>query len=279
LKQHLKVGRMNSNAAGNFIERLTWDEVAERLAQGAAAILPIGAAAKEHGFHLPMNTDRVQAEWLAARIAERIDAVIWPTLTFGYYPAFVGYAGSASLSAPLFESLVQEIAAGIVGFGCRALFVLDTGISTLAPVDRALAGLRSGSGNENVLHLKIHDGPRYRRASEQLAEQSHGSHADELETSLMLALAPHLVNMARAEASPELRREAAGPLTPLDHASPNYSRSGSFGDPTLATQAKGKILLAAVVDDLTASVEAFLAGNAAASAAPNVFHQHQQVSQ
>ena len=266
---------MNSNAAGNFIERLTWDQVAERLAQGAAAILPIGAAAKQHGFHLPMNTDRVQAEWLAARIAERIDAVIWPTLTFGYYPAFVAYAGSASLSAPVFESLVQEVAAGILGFGCHALFVLDTGISTLAPVERALARL----GNANVLHLKSHDGPRYRRASEQLAAQSHGSHADELETSLMLALASHLVNMARAEASPALQQEAAGALTPLDRASPNYSRSGSFGDPTLATQAKGRILLAAVLDDLTVSVEAFLAGKAAASAAPYGFHQHRQVSQ
>ena len=50
----------------HLLERLTWDEVARRLENGAAAVLPIGAAAKEHGFHLPMNTDRVQAEWLAA---------------------------------------------------------------------------------------------------------------------------------------------------------------------------------------------------------------------
>ena len=90
---------MNIDAAGHFIEHLTWDEVGRRLAQGASAILPVGAAAKEHGFHLPMNTDRVQAEWLAARIAGRFDALIWPTVTYGYYPAFVDYAGSVSLSA------------------------------------------------------------------------------------------------------------------------------------------------------------------------------------
>ena len=53
----------------HLIERLSWDEVARRLENGAAAILPIGAAAKQHGFHLPMNTDRVVAESLAARIA------------------------------------------------------------------------------------------------------------------------------------------------------------------------------------------------------------------
>jgi creatinine amidohydrolase len=239
----------------NFVEHLTWDEVAGRIDRGGAAILPVGAGAKQHGFHLPMNTDRIQAEWLAARIADRIDAVIWPTVSYGYYPAFVDYAGSCTLSAPTFESLIQEIAAGILRYGCRALFVLDTGISTVVPVDRALAWF----GNPNALHLKIHDGPRYRRAAAKLCGQSHGSHADELETSRMLVLAPHLVDMARAEASPALRDVTPGPLTPSDTTSPNYSRSGSFGDPTLATHAKGEILLAAMVDDIIEQATAFLA--------------------
>jgi creatinine amidohydrolase len=245
----------------NFIEHLTWDGVAKRIDNGAAAVLPVGAGAKQHGFHLPMNADRIQAEWLAARIVDRIDGVIWPTVSYGYYPAFVDYAGSASLSGPTFESLIREIAAGIIGYGCRALFVLDTGISTLEPVDRALARL----GSPDALHLKIHDGPRYRRAAAQLAGQSHGSHADELETSHMLVLAPHLVDMARAEASPPLRHETPGPLTPSDPTSPNYSRSGSFGDPTLATRAKGEILLAAMVDDMVEQASAFLAARATAS--------------
>jgi len=250
--------RFNRNGKGssrNFIEQLSWDEVARRIENGAAAILPIGAGAKEHGFHLPLNTDRIQAEWLAARIADRIDALVWPTVAYGYYPAFVEYAGSGSLSASVFESLVEEIITAIVGYGCRALFVLDTGLSTCAPVDRALARL----GADDVWHLRIHEGPRYRRAAEELAEQGHGSHADELETSLMLALAPDLVDMSRAEASPAVKRQTPGPLTPADPSSPNYSRSGSYGDPTLATVAKGEVLLAAMVEDLAQQVTAFVA--------------------
>ena len=123
----------------NLVERMMWDEVARRIDGGAPAILPIGAAAKQHGLHLPLNTDRIQAEWLAARLADPIGALIWPTLTYGHYPAFVDYAGSTSLSAPVFEAMVQQIASSILGHGCRALFVLDTGISTLAPVE-ACAG-------------------------------------------------------------------------------------------------------------------------------------------
>ena len=239
----------------HFIERMHWDEVARRIGDGAVAILPIGAAAKQHGFHLPLNTDRIQAEWLAGRMAEKIDALVWPTLTYGHYPAFVEYAGSSSLSISTFEALVREVAGQILGSGCPKLLVLNTGISTLAPVDRALARLAS----ERVKHLWIHEGPRYPRIARQLAEQGHGSHADELETSLMLALAPHLVDMTRAEASPTLKQETPGALTPSDPNSPNYSRSGSFGDPTRATSAKGEALLAAMLDDLHEQAAAFVA--------------------
>jgi creatinine amidohydrolase len=251
---------VNTDTGRHFVEHMTWDRVARRIGDGAAAILPIGAGAKQHGFHLPMNTDRIVAESLAARIADRVNCLIWPTVAYGYYPAFVDYDGSIGLSAPMFESMIEQIAAGMVGHGCRALLVLDTGISTLAPVDRALARL----GNPDARHLKIHDGPRYRRAAAELTEQSHGSHADELETSLMLALVPHLVDMPRAEASPALRHEMPGPLTRRDTASPNYSRSGSFGDPTLATRAKGEILLAAMVDDMVEQATAFVAERAGA---------------
>jgi creatinine amidohydrolase len=251
---------MGADSDRNFIERLTWDEVARRIAEGAAAVLPIGAAAKQHGFHLPLNTDLIQAEWFAAKLAERIGALIWPALTYGYYPAFTEYAGSSSLTASTFEAVVHEIAGGILDSGCRKLLVLNTGISTLAPVERALARLGAGK----VMHLRIYEGPRYRRTAEALAAQSHGSHADELETSLMLALAPQLVDMARAEASPALKHDAPGRLTPLDKNSPNYSRSGSYGDPTLATPAKGEILLAAILDDLNEQAAAFVAEPSAA---------------
>ena len=246
---------MGTDTDRHFIERMTWDEVARHIANGAAAILPVGAAAKEHGFHLPLNTDRIQAEWLASQLAERFDALIWPTLNYGYYPAFVAYAGSSSLSSATFEAVVHEIAQGILDSGCRKLFVLNTGISTLAPVERALARLDAGK----VMHLRIHEGARYRQAAERLAEQSHGSHADELETSLMLAIAPELVDMARAEASPAVTRETPGALTPSDENSPNYSRSGSYGNPTLATLAKGEDLLAAILDDLIEQVAVFIA--------------------
>jgi creatinine amidohydrolase len=244
----------DGNAA--FVAHMTWDLAKKRIERGAVAILPIGAGAKQHGLHLPLDTDRIQAERLAELLSQRIDALVWPTVAYGHYPAFTEYAGSISLSSSVFADTVREIATGILAQGCRALFVLDTGLSTIAPVASALEGL------DRARHLGIHSGARYRDAVRQLATQAHGSHADEMETSLMLVLAPHLVDMARAEASPAARAAAVGPLTPTDVTSPNYSRSGSYGDPTLATREKGEILLAAMVDDIAGETAVFLAAQA-----------------
>ena len=227
---------------------LTWNRVAQRLAAGAAAILPIGAGAKQHGLHMTMATDQVFAEYFASVLAERIDALIWPTLTYGAYPAFVAYAGSASLSDETFQAVVTELADGLLSFGARRVLILDTGLSTLKPVE---AAVRAASDPSRIRHLKVFAGPRFVETARRLQQQPYGSHADEIETSLMLAIAPDLVDMNRAEPCPfSPAGPSRGPLSPDDPKSPNYSPSGSFGDPTLASVVKGRKVLAAILDDL-----------------------------
>jgi creatinine amidohydrolase len=235
---------MSNRRISHFVADLAWDEVERRLAEGADAILPIGAAAKEHGLHLPMNTDQLQAEYLAGVLASRFNALIWPTLAYGYYPAFRDYPGSISLSESLFRQLVSEVAAQIARWKPRRLFVLDTGISTLKPVAAAIA---DGAFEVPVIHLQIHAGPRYRTAVAQVRQQVFGSHADELETSRMIVMAPEVVQADRAIATP--RGPIEGPLTREN------APSGSYGDPTLATQEKGKILLDAMMADLAETME------------------------
>ena len=67
----------------------------------------------------------------------------------------------------------------------------------------------------------------------------------------MLAIAPELVDMARAAPCPfSATGPSPGALSPDDPSSPTYSPSGSFGDPTLASADKGSRLLAAILDDL-----------------------------
>ncbi|MGH8711763.1 MAG: creatininase family protein, partial [Burkholderiales bacterium] len=111
---------------GAWVADLSWPKVEERVQSGATAILPVGAAAKEHGRHLPLNTDQLQAEWLAARLIEKANVLVWPTLTYGHYPAFTDYPGSCSLSTATFENLVEETLQSIFGSGIKSALILNT---------------------------------------------------------------------------------------------------------------------------------------------------------
>ncbi len=221
-----------------------------KLKSGAAALLPIAAASKEHGLHLPMNSDEVQARWLSGELVRRFDLLIWPPLAYGHYPAFADYPGSISLSEPVFRRLVQEVCTGILKWQPQRLFVLDTGLSTIAPVNAAISAL-----GEEAVHLKIHAGAQYRETRTSLSTQPYGTHADEMETSVMLAIAPELVHMERAVASPK-GSERPGPLQRSAPDRPGFSPSGSYGDPTLATAAKGRLLAVAILEDLAEAIAA-----------------------
>jgi creatinine amidohydrolase len=159
---------MARDASSYEVASLTWDRVGERLREGAPAILPIGAVVKENGLHMPTHTDRVFAEHFVRALAEKTDALIWPTLTYGFYPAFVAYAGRASLSTETFKALVAEISDAILRFGARILFILDTGLSTIGPVDEAIQLSRDPSRVRHVPLLRTPvsgDGPRSHAAA------------------------------------------------------------------------------------------------------------------
>jgi creatinine amidohydrolase len=159
---------MARDASSYEVASLTWDRVGERLREGAPAILPIGAVVKENGLHMPTHTDGVFAEHFVRALAEKTDALIWPTLTYGFYPAFVAYAGRASLSTETFKALVAEISDAILRFGARILFILDTGLSTIGPVDEAIQLSRDPSRVRHVPLLRTPvsgDGPRSHAAA------------------------------------------------------------------------------------------------------------------
>jgi creatinine amidohydrolase len=223
----------------------TWPQIEARLAAGALAVLPVGAAAKAHGRHLPLATDYLQAEWLAAQLVQRCEAVVWPTLSYGHYPAFVDYPGSTTLERVTFRTAAVEILRGLARAGAGRIAILNTGISTIGPLAEAAAH----PGLEVPVKLvNVYDGPRLAHAQAEIEEQAWGGHADEVETSLMLVIAPQLVDMQAARPAPS--RLGEGGFNRGDPAAPNYSPDGVTGDPTRATRAKGERLAQALLEDV-----------------------------
>jgi creatinine amidohydrolase len=236
---------------GRYIEDLTWPEVAEAIKSDLPVIVPVGAIAKEHGHHLPMKTDWLLARALAEGIAERLPVLIAPVVPFGYYPVFQSYPGSQHLSADTFVRLLTELLERLLDQGARRLAILNTGVSTEGPIGFAARGILERRG----IRIGVADIRRLGRTADHLLAQETGSHADERETSIMLAIAPELVRMERTKRDVG-REPAAGVfVTPTtmqstDAGAIDYSETGAFGDPTLASAEKGRVFLDAMIGDL-----------------------------
>lgn len=215
---------MSANT-GVWLEDLTWPEAGARFAAGELVVIPIGAAAKAHGPHLPLKTDALTARALAQRLIERLPVIAAPVVGFGYYPAFTAFAGSQHLSAATFKALIGELLAGLRAHGARRLVLLNTGVSTEKPLDELAAG------DLLIVHMR-----ELGAAAEPLLEVPTGGHADERETSVMLALEPRSVRMDRLVSE--------GP----------FEQTAATGDASRATAFKGERILAARIDDLVAVI-------------------------
>lgn len=212
---------------GAWLEDLTWPEAKARFDAGAVVVVPIGAASKAHGPHLPLKTDWLTARALGQGLIERLPVVAAPVLGFGYYPAFTSFAGSQHLGADTFKALVRELVGNFRQHGVRRVALINTGVSTEKPLDE-VAGEHDGT---LVLHMRSMG-----LAADSLIERKDGGHADERETSVVLALDPRSVRMDRLALD--------GP----------FEATGATGDPTRATAFKGERLMAARLDDLVAAL-------------------------
>ena len=238
---------MTTRRRGVFAAEISWPELERRVQSGAVGILPVGAACKAHGPHLPMDSDYLQAAWLAGALMERADVLVWPCVSYGHYPAFTDYPGSISLALDTFQAMVREILGGIRRAGVRAVLLLNTGISTIQPLETAAAATR---GDLRIRLANVYQGPRFLRAMGEVEEQPRGGHADEIETSLLLAIARERVALDRAQGWTPASMDEPGPFSRADPKSARYSPGGVWGDPTLASVEKGRCLLAAMVEDL-----------------------------
>lgn len=236
--------------AGVYLERLSWIEAERYLADDPVVVIPLGAAAKEHGPHLPLGNDAIIANWLAGAVRERLPVVVAPLVNVSYYPAFAEYPGSISLRAETARDLIVDICRSLAPFGAARFYVLNTGLSTLAPLAAARAAL---GDSVRFDYLNLDDA--FAGLPPNLREQGWGSHADEIETSLMLHIAPEVVDLARAV---DDGADGEGRLTRTP-GSGIHSPSGVYGQATLASAGKGEVIAEELLAHVLARIGALMA--------------------
>jgi creatinine amidohydrolase len=189
------------------------------------AILGIGSC-EQHSAHLPLCTDCFFAGRIAAEVARELKAFELPALPYSTSLEHRGFAGTVSLSPETLKGLVWDIAAAVASWGVHYLVLLNAhgGNFILNPAARQW---NMDGRNPRLLLVDFFAG---------LQNIAPNLHAGEVETSLMLHLAPEKVRLElREDFVPSLGRED---LTHLGMK--RMSPRGVWGYPSRASAEKGE---------------------------------------
>lgn len=242
LEKYLLILR-ESNMLGKLMEHMTWVEVEKSLRDLPFILMPLGARQKEHGHHLPLNTDYLLAKYFRDQALKKYEILSTGIIDINYFPAFTDYPGTEHLSEETATQLVYEKCKCYINHGVTHIYIINMGISTNKILEKVKQKLKA----ENVVlaytdQKKCDNSPAVRGVETQI----RGTHADELETSMILYIKPEVVMMEKAiqDDNDEIDPDIPGPLTRNPHASFGvYSASGVWGNPTLATTIKGEIVV------------------------------------
>jgi creatinine amidohydrolase len=209
-------------------------------------ILPVGSL-EEHGPHLPLGTDLFHALELARRVAEERGVLVAPPLFYGVCRSTREHPGTVSLSGVTLRALVRDLGREFFRQGFYNLIILSghAGGTHMAALLEAGETLLEELPEVRVAVVNILDLLR-----EVLTENPHlvrtkgDAHAGEVETALMLAAYPHLVQGTAPAEWPTF------PKYILVRDKRRFWPGGVWGDPAPATAARGEEILQAEVRHL-----------------------------
>jgi creatinine amidohydrolase len=212
--------------------------VASILAADPRLIVPVGTC-EQHGPHMPLGCDTIIVERLADDLSARFGVLRAPTVEYGVnVDTERSYTGNASLRKKTLHRQLNDLIDSWEDSGV-AEFVLLTAHGH-DPHQEALATVIPTTARIRVVDIFALD------LADLLEGQTEAMHGDEVDTSLLLHIAPHLVRIDLAQdymmSREELRRYRRGWLR-VRKGSP-----GSIGRPTLATAEKGERLYERIYD-------------------------------
>jgi len=240
---------------------LTWPKLGQ--ATNAIALLPLGAV-EQHGPHLPVGTDTHIVTALAADVERLLPELLLlcPTLAFGASHHHLAFGGTISLRPQRYTQLLVDLVDSLLQSGFRRIVLLNGHGGNITPARQALAELALAAPSANIALATYWEMAGSVFAGDAPMESPALSHACEYETSLMLHLQPHLVDMHRTERSRAASAtdwvgwedEVAYRGVSLSRRTEQVSSNGSSGEPQRGTAAKGDHLYRHALD----AIESFL---------------------
>jgi creatinine amidohydrolase len=252
------VENRNEQGSKKGISHLWLDELSTREAKvaadaGTVVIFPVGSV-EEHGKHLPLCTDSLQAEYVAVEVSKRTGCLIVPPFRQGICNAGRNFPGTISIGFQTLYLLAKDVLSELDRNGFNRIIVLSghAGSSHMTALKIAAQEVVRERQNMKVRKTRIMVLSDYDFADElreKVGFPSSDGHAGGIETSRVMAIRTDLVKEGGEASFPIMPRfeVVADPET--------FFPNGVMGDPTLASEEKGKILNEYIVEQVTKLVE------------------------
>ena len=224
------------------------------------AVLVLGAI-EQHGTHLPLGTDLIIGEGLAAAMREQLDpaldVIFLPTIAVSASDEHTSFPGTLSLPAPLAISTLEAYGESVARAGIKRLVLINSHGGNKAIMDLAALTLRQR------FDMRVVKATYTRLPSLEGAiaadELRYGLHGGLLETAMAQYLAPAAVNLESYQSAPLdtlSENQLVGPEGAAAFAwlAEDLSRHGVAGDARQATPALGKRLVQHYATQLTTVV-------------------------
>lgn len=234
-----------------YLEDIPWPTAQKLLTPDAVVVIPLGAGSKEHGPHLPLATDYLQAEAYAKEIALQRNVIITPVVSYGFYPAFLKYPGSTSINFATATNTVVQIVRSLAAYGPRRFYIINIGVSTTPTL---LTAAKTLAEEGILLYYSNYARAGFENAENPFRTRAYSGHADEMETSNVLTIRPDLVDMRKAVNDSSMKGKS-GNMTPVLIEGGNLNTSGVNGYAALATPEKGRKSMAAFAKELIREVD------------------------
>lgn len=235
------------------LEEMTMSQVEEALKTCKTVYIPFGAL-EEHGSHLPLATDTMQAYEVGKRAAERTALFVAPPIPYGNCRSTSCHPGTISISTATLQGLLKDLVRSFYRQGFRNVIALTGhagGAHRMALQDAGEQLL------EELPELRMAVVTEYELAKQEgrgLVETPGDAHAGEIETSRIMHSHPHLVQGSAPEEYPDF------PTGLLVRDKRRYWPGGVWGNPAKATAEKGRQLEALVADKVVELVRMMEAG-------------------
>ncbi|MCR4397964.1 MAG: creatininase family protein [Firmicutes bacterium] len=239
-----------------LVEHMTWPEVRDRLREGwDTAVFGVGAV-EQHGPHLPIITDALLGTEVAVGVARALGkALAWSSIRPGFSPHHMDFPGTVTLRHETLVMIMQDYVRSLVRHGFRRIVIICAHGGNAPTVRLGCRQIQEEVGDRAVI-IPIFDTLRYASDTESYIGLEEGFHANRIETSWVLHLAPHLVKMDRAVRDGVYPKVGDLSVVLSQGSLRDLAPSGALGDGTKGDAKFGRVTFERVCRKIAEEVEA-----------------------